>query len=189
VPLIRSLWLAKKANRSVALHLIANQTSKQVTFRIISKDADGWRDQDDPTTRIKEPTLEGTVKRGSATCPCCGYTTPVAAVRTQLSSRRGGTRDACPTVTVVQREGESGVSYRLPSLNDRIAAELAEAGFTFYFGRLSSRPSCRSRRATSASRSPGVSNSTLRNVGMGRPFQSATTPYALHICQTDSVSR
>ncbi len=126
VPLIRSLWLAKKANRSVALYLIANQTSKQVTFRIISKDADGWRDQDDPTIRIKEPTLEGTVKRGSATCPCCGYTTPVAAVRTQLSSRRGGTRDACPTVTIIQREGESGVSYRLPSLNDRMAAGLAE---------------------------------------------------------------
>ena len=33
---------------------------------------------------------EGTVKRGSATCPCCGFTTPVKSVREQFKKRRGG---------------------------------------------------------------------------------------------------
>ena len=37
VPLIRSLWLAKKANRSVALQLVPNKKAKRVDFKIIVK--------------------------------------------------------------------------------------------------------------------------------------------------------
>ena len=65
VPLIRSLWLAKKVNNSVALRLVPNLSEKRVDFEII---------HDAKATDVNE----GTVKRGSATCPCCGYTTPVA---------------------------------------------------------------------------------------------------------------
>ena len=32
----------------------------------------------------------GTVRSGSASCPCCGYTTPAKAVKVQLSTKRGG---------------------------------------------------------------------------------------------------
>ena len=92
VPLIRSLWLAKKANRSVALQLVPNPKAKRVDFQIIVKQRDGWVDQDNPKTKIENPKFDGTVKRGSATCPCCGYTTPVARVREQLKGRRGGPR-------------------------------------------------------------------------------------------------
>ena len=84
VPLIRSLWLAKKANRSVALQLVPRPRAKRVDFQIIVKQRGGWVDQDDPKTKIEDPKFDGTVKRGSATCPCCGYTTPVARVREQL---------------------------------------------------------------------------------------------------------
>ena len=94
VPLIRSLWLAKKANRSVALQLVPNPKAKRVDFQIIVKQRDGWVDQANPKTKIENPKFEGTVKRGSATCPCCGYTTPVARVREQLKARRGGANDA-----------------------------------------------------------------------------------------------
>ena len=43
VPLIRSLWLAKKTNHSVALRLVSNPEAKRVDFQIIVKHADGWR--------------------------------------------------------------------------------------------------------------------------------------------------
>src|SRR5205823_13724940 len=78
VPLLRSLWLAKKANKSVALKILPNAKTKRVDFDII---------QDVKTKDVGE----GTVKRGSASCPICGYTTPVEHVRTQLHARRGGT--------------------------------------------------------------------------------------------------
>src|SRR5207302_4004610 len=81
VPLMRSLWLAKKANRSVALKIVPNPEAKRIDFEII-KDA-----------KAKD-VGDATVKHGSATCPCCGYTTPVASVRTQLKVRKGGAADA-----------------------------------------------------------------------------------------------
>lgn len=81
VPLIRSLWLAKKDAKSVALQLIPDKEAKRVVFEII----DNAKSSD-----VKD----GTVKRGSATCPCCGYTTPVASVRKQIKKRHGGANDA-----------------------------------------------------------------------------------------------
>ena len=100
LPLIRSLWLAKKGARAVALRLIPNSKSKRVEFAIISE------------AKAKD-VGEGTVKRGSATCPCCGYTTPVASVREQLRAREGGTRDARLLCKVVK--GLDGLTYyRLP---------------------------------------------------------------------------
>src|SRR6266852_4894002 len=51
VPLIRSLWLAKKANRSVALQLMPNPKAQRVDFQIIVKQGNGWVDQANPETR------------------------------------------------------------------------------------------------------------------------------------------
>jgi len=75
------LWLAKKRKRSVALRLVPNRAEKRVDLEIIQ----GARASD---------VGDGTVRRGSATCPMCGYTTPVSGVRTQLRARNGGTSDA-----------------------------------------------------------------------------------------------
>ena len=108
VPLIRSLWLAKKANRSVALQLVPKPKAKRVDFQIIVKQRDGWVDQANRKNKIENPKFDGTVKRGSATCPCCGYTTPVARVREQLKSRRGGANDArffCVVTTQTRSAG------------------------------------------------------------------------------------
>src|SRR5262249_2704544 len=57
---------------------------------------------------------EGTVKRGSATCPCCGFTTPVKAVREQLKRRAGGASDARLICVVTTRPNAQGSYYRLP---------------------------------------------------------------------------
>ncbi len=89
VPLIRSLWLAKKANRSVALKLVPRPDDKRVDFQIVVKQRGGWVDQEDPRTSVREPSCAGTVRRGSATCPCCGYTTPLGRVREQLRRPQG----------------------------------------------------------------------------------------------------
>jgi len=105
VPLIRSLWLATKANRSVALRLIPKPAEKRVDFEIV---------YDMKTADVKD----GTVKRGSATCPCCGYTTPVASVRKQFKARRGGADDARMLCVVTTKTKEQGRFYRVPTQRD-----------------------------------------------------------------------
>ncbi len=80
VPLIRSLWLAKTEQRPAAVKIVPNPSAKRVDFEIISD------------AKAKD-VGEGTVKRGSATCPCCGFTTPVKSVREQFKKRRGGAAD------------------------------------------------------------------------------------------------
>jgi putative DNA methylase len=126
VPLIRSLWLAKRPNKSIALQLVPNLEAKCVGFIIIAKDGGSWLNQDDPKVKIENPGFEGTVKRGAATCPCCGYTTPVTAVREQLRARRGGANDARLFCVVTNRLGEAGRFYRLPRKADLIGVH--EAG-------------------------------------------------------------
>jgi adenine-specific DNA methylase len=107
VPLIRSLWIARKGRRSVALKLRATEDGK-VAIEVVHS----------PSTK---EVSESTVKRGSATCPACGFTTPVDSVRRQLKSRHGGAADArllC-VVTSSARDGERG--YRTQTEQDRTA--------------------------------------------------------------------
>jgi len=113
VPLIRSLWLAKKSDHSVALRLVPCLAAKRVDFQIIVKGRGAWVNQDDPKDRITTPKFDGTVKRGSATCPCCGYTTPVVRLREQLKERRGGANDARLIAVVMTMPKEQGRNYRL----------------------------------------------------------------------------
>lgn len=102
VPLMRSLWLAKKSNRSVAMKFIPDGEKKYVDFEIIHN--------------VKAQDVgEGTVRRSSATCPVCGYTTPVASVRKQLKTRQGGAVDARLFCVVTTRPGHQGRFYRLPT--------------------------------------------------------------------------
>ena len=123
VPLMRSLWLAKKANRSVAMQIVPNKKAKRVDFQIIVKQRGDWVDQDDPKTKIENPNFEGSIKRGSATCPCCGYTTPVASLRKQLKERRGGTADAKLFCVVTIGTGDEARSFRLPGKHDVAAVQ------------------------------------------------------------------
>ena len=115
VPLFRSLWLAKKARRAVALQCIPDPKAKRVDFRIIAKQRDGWVDQANGAVRVPEPRVDGTVKRGAATCPCCGYTTPVARVREQLRAQRGGANNARLMCVATVSSKMAGRTYRLPN--------------------------------------------------------------------------
>ncbi|HVC94341.1 MAG TPA: DUF1156 domain-containing protein [Pirellulales bacterium] len=112
VPLIRSPWLARKGARSVVLRLIPNVSGKRVDVEIAN--------------RIESSEVgSGTVRRGSATCPCCGYTTPVANVRAQLRERHGGANDARLLAVVVTQAGEENRRYRAPTKTDVATVEVA----------------------------------------------------------------
>ena len=112
MPLLRSLWLSKKRRRSVGMRLVPNKDRSGVAVEIVQNPKVGEANQ-------------GTVRRGSATCPCCGYTTPVASVRTQLKARRGGAADAKLLCVVTTRPGQQGRFYRLPVKKDLEAVRAA----------------------------------------------------------------
>lgn len=118
VPLMRSLYLCKKSNRNIGLRIIPQPEEKRVDFEIIEKQKSKWVVSDHPEIEVKNPSFDGTVKRGSATCPCCGYTTPVASVRTQFKARQGGANDARLFCVVTTREKQQGRFYRLPNAQD-----------------------------------------------------------------------
>lgn len=125
VPLMRSLWLAKKSNRSIALQFIPDKKHKRVDFEIIEKRGKQWVKQTDHKSYISQPSFDGTVQRGSTTCPVCGYTTPVASVRTQLKKRRGGAADARLFCVVTTKPDTQGRYYRLPTQRDLKAVHAA----------------------------------------------------------------
>jgi len=125
VPLIRSLWLAKKAPRAIALQIIPRVDLRRCDFRIIVKTPDGWVAQDDRKSKVASPEFDGTVQRGSATCPCCNYTTPVARIRLQLKARQGGVADARLMCVLTLSRGGEVRSFRLANDVDVQAAENA----------------------------------------------------------------
>ena len=102
---MRGLWLAKRKKHSIALQMISNLQEKRADFVIIEN-------------VHAEDVGNGTVGRGSATCPVCGYTTPVASVRRQLKERRGGASAARLYAVVITLSGQKGRFYRLPTERD-----------------------------------------------------------------------
>ena len=105
VPLIKSLWLGKKPHNTWSLRLVPNQKQRQVEFEVVQGAS-------------SEEVGPGTVKRGSATCLCCGYTTPSKSVRKQLLPRHGGTADARLFCVVTTRLQDKGRFYRTATAKD-----------------------------------------------------------------------
>ncbi len=105
VPMIRSLLLAKKGDRSVGLKLVVSRGSKTVRVEVV--------------TGVRAKELQpGTVKRGALMCPACGYTTKADRVRKQYEGRRGGTRDALLLAVVTDGPNGERRAYRMPVQTD-----------------------------------------------------------------------
>ena len=171
VPLMRSLWLSKRQGKLKALRWKrdANGAVECETVKVPYADGN--------SIEVRRPLLEiftpkdakdvenGTVARGSASCPVTGYTTPVTAVRKQIKARHGGAEDArlyCVAITI---PGRPGYHYRLPSVADQKAVSTAvhELGLltTDNAGRLSlvpneSTPDKKSHRAVVGARVYGM---------------------------------
>jgi putative DNA methylase len=131
VPLMRSLWLAKKKGRNRALRWVRDAAGRVQTETVEVTYADGvTRRVQRPLLEVFEPKSErevesGTVAKGSATCPVTGYTTPVKSVRTQFRARRGGASDARLFCVVTTKPGQQGRFYRLPTPCDAEATRRA----------------------------------------------------------------
>jgi adenine-specific DNA methylase len=111
IPLIHSPYLAQRGKDSVYLKVKPDKRSKGIDFEI----ARG---------RNSEPVQE-VLRRSSATCPVCGYTTSADNVRNQFRGRRSGAADARLFAVVTTRPHETGRSYRLPLAHDKRALDLS----------------------------------------------------------------
>ena len=133
LPLMRSLWLAKRSKWNRALRWVRDQRGVVRTEKLEVKYADGTiRLIRRPLLEIFEPKKEseverGTVSQGSATCPVTGYTTPVTSVRRQLKERRGGSTDSRLYAVVTLRPGQQGRHYRSPDKLDIRSLEKADS--------------------------------------------------------------
>ena len=104
VPLMKSFWLAKKS-RFVALQATPEKSSKRLIFTVVENPkADAIR--------------SSTVARGSATCPCCGFTTPASSVRAQLKTQSGGSSTARLYAVVTTSRTGRGRGYRVATQAD-----------------------------------------------------------------------
>jgi putative DNA methylase len=111
IPLFRQLWLARKANKKVALKPIPNRAAKRVDFAIVDGDAVDF----DPST--------GTVSRGNAVCLVCQASARDSYVKAEAQAGRMGHR----LVAVVTTRGRGqGRNYRLATKEDLAAFRKAE---------------------------------------------------------------
>lgn len=128
IPLMRSFWLCKKANRKRALRYRldrSNGVQPRVEFEIFEPKAE-------------EEVRAGTVSRAKATCLCCGVVLPPERVRAQLAAQQGGANvvfdeegrrigGARLTAVVTLREQVAGRHYRLATDADYAAVHRAQA--------------------------------------------------------------
>jgi putative DNA methylase len=111
VPLVGLLWLSRKERRRVALRYRGDRARKAVVFEIFQPRSE---------SEVQPPI----VKRFSATCPVCGYTTPYARVREQIRARRGGTRNA-RLIAVITLRPDGSRGFRLATEEDAAVAARA----------------------------------------------------------------
>jgi len=116
IPLLRSLWLCKKAKLKRAL-----------CTKVVRPSGEVPREEFEIFEPLSEKEVAGgTVARAKASCLCCGTVLPPERVRAQLAAEKGGadtifdaagqrTGGARMTAVVTLRPGEQGRHYRLPT--------------------------------------------------------------------------
>ena len=163
VPLMRSLWLAKKNKRSSALRIVPDREHRLVNFEMISD------------AKVND-VGSGTVRHGSATCPVCGYATPVSSVRRQLKLRNGGASNA--RLLAIRRDdlqtGER--TFRMPKYEDTEAAKNAANELNCRKASFKGQTSLVPNEPTPAGGGRGAGRAfSQRNYGMDR-FEDLFTP-------------
>ena len=140
IPLLRSLWLAKKAvfkrERGKRIKVRGRQALRCKVLRPAKGPPLVELEVFEPET--DKEVRAGTVTRAKAACLCCGAVLPPERVRTQLSEQRGGADvvfddrgkrmgGARMTAVVTLKEDEPGRRYRLPTDADYAAVHEAQA--------------------------------------------------------------
>ncbi len=127
IPLIRSFWLCKKANRKTALRYSIEHPEglpPRVEFEVFEPESD------------KQVPI-GTVTRATATCICCDAVLAPERVREQLKTQKGGAdvifnNEGCRIggarmiAVVTLRPGQKGRHYRIPNDTDYAAVHKSQ---------------------------------------------------------------
>jgi len=147
IPLVRSFWLCKKANRKRALtYHIFNDSPSSSPLPSRRKGVFREPSPSSAEDKIEEPRIEfeifepkndpevplGTVSRARAKCLFCGAVLSPERVRAQLTTQRGGADagfdqkgnsigGARMLAVVTLKPGEQGHHYRLPTERDYVA--------------------------------------------------------------------
>jgi putative DNA methylase len=162
IPLVRSFWLCKKANRKRALrHMIVKGGPPRVEFEVF-----------EPKSEKDVPA--GTVTRARATCLCCGTVLQPERVRAQLAAQRGGADvlfdgqgrrigGARLLAVVTLKPGEQGRHYRLPTERDYEAVRRAQERLAAILGEWEQRqgPCLRVGRSARSRMSRSTSGTTM----------------------------
>ena len=77
IALVRSFLLGKRGRNLTGLRLEISAATKSLKYTLVSSEK-------------VDSFTKGTLRRGSATCPVCGYTVPGAKVRQQAADKEGG---------------------------------------------------------------------------------------------------
>jgi adenine-specific DNA methylase len=112
VPMMRSPWLSKTASQKVWVSFDPESGRRVPQIAVTVHEGR-------PPTR-----LSGTVRRGSVTCPCCGYTTPRSRVEQVAQTTGLGERLLAVVSTHPQRTGRT---FRAARTSDQKDVEQAEA--------------------------------------------------------------
>ncbi len=116
IPLLKTRWLCKKANKRIRLTLEDCSDGGGVDFRIEHGVPEGPGNAAKKRERDRK-LGEGTMSASGARCPVCGAIATTKDIRAEGLAGRLGER-----MTAVVVEGQTGKEYRLPT-----AAELAAA--------------------------------------------------------------
>jgi adenine-specific DNA methylase len=103
IPLVRQLWLCKKANRKVALRLVPDGNGKVCRFEVVEGNAINF----DPE--------QGTMKQGKASCPKCGAIVDGTMLRTESKAKRMGQQIMA---VVLAKGGKGDKTYRTGNIAD-----------------------------------------------------------------------
>jgi len=113
IPLVRDLHISKKRDRHFAISFEKVRGSKNLKIIIL---------KNPKSDQIKN----GTVKRGAAICPACGFTNSVHSTRKQLSERNGGVESSTLLYTVHYNTSIQGKVYKSPTESEYVKYKKAK---------------------------------------------------------------
>ncbi len=114
VPLIRQTWLVRNARKNIAYRIETDGPGSEVRFRVVMAE---------PSTGFDFDPSVGTIRGGTAVCPCCA--TPLSEKYTKSEAMSGRLGDL-PVAVITGIAGIQGKKYRGAQPEDRAAFAEAE---------------------------------------------------------------
>ena len=109
IPLLKTRWLCKKAEKRILLSMEVREDGRGMGFGVERGVPEGVGGP--AHRREHDKTLgAGTMSRSGAACPCCGAVATMSDLRAQGKAGRLGER-----ITAVVVDGQQGKEYRLPT--------------------------------------------------------------------------